>query len=76
MASRSGETHRFPTSTNVSVAYFDPQARQILVDFESGRRYLYSAVTENVWRAFLKAESPGKFVLNTLVKYGPREVSR
>jgi hypothetical protein len=68
-------SHTFVGSSNVNIAYYDAKAHQILVDFHSGRRYLYSSVTDTVWRSFVTSKSPGRFVFTTLANFAPREVS-
>lgn len=58
MAFRSGA---FPDSTNLDLYTFDDETKELVITFQTGRRYAYSGVPVAVVTALLEAESAGKF---------------
>jgi hypothetical protein len=57
------ETVRFPASSNIREATFDPETRTVDLKFAHGRTYPpVTGVSEAKWRQFLRADSKGAFV--------------
>lgn len=59
-------------STNVASATWDDQTGKLEVSFvRDGTTYTYYNVPETLWKKFVQAPSPGRFVLSELKgKYG------
>jgi hypothetical protein len=49
-------------SSNVNQIGYDECEGEVHVVFKSGRHYIYSEVTEEVWERFRDASSKGRFV--------------
>jgi hypothetical protein len=49
-------------SSNVDQIGYDEYEGEAHVVFKSGRRYIYSEVTQEVWERFRDAHSKGRFV--------------
>jgi hypothetical protein len=49
-------------SSNVDQIGYDEYEGEAHVIFKSGRHYIYSAVTQEVWQLFQDAPSKGRFV--------------
>ena len=55
------------SSASVEAIGYDPATRQLHVRFrDSGATYVYYGVEESVFRAFLRADSKGRFVNDRL----------
>ena len=48
-------------STTLAAAAYTASSRQLELEFVDGRRYLYSGVTESLYRDLLSAVSKGTF---------------
>lgn len=48
-------------STNIAAAGYDPAIKELHVQFRTGARYVLYDVEPAVFKAFIDAESPGKF---------------
>lgn len=48
-------------SSNIAKVGYDGVARRLVIEFTNGTTYAYEAVDRDVHRAFLAAESKGKF---------------
>ena len=52
----------FPGSSAIAGATYDPDTRQLTVQFKGGgTSYTYQDVPEDVWDQFVTAPSPGTF---------------
>ena len=50
-------------------AAYDPQTKQLHVSFQKRRHgdyYIYEGVEKTEWRAFLRSDSPGRYINTTL----------
>lgn len=48
-------------SSMISAAGYDPEARELIVEFANGTRYSYDEVPPDLFDHFLGADSPGRF---------------
>lgn len=48
-------------STAIRTIDYDPRGKRLRVTFVSGERYAYAGVPAEVYRAFLEADSKGRF---------------
>jgi len=49
------------TTTNVSIADFNYQAKRLRIDFQDGSAYEYFSVPENTYIKLVNADSPARF---------------
>lgn len=56
------QTKSFPDSTNVFRIDYDFTSKELMVEFANGGIYRYTGVPVEVWRAFTRADSAGKFL--------------
>ena len=64
-------------STAIRSLFYDPAKRELWVTFVTGRRYVYSDVTSEVFDAFKTASSRGAFFNREIRdRYAFREVAR
>ncbi|MGD9694352.1 MAG: KTSC domain-containing protein [Thermoleophilia bacterium] len=69
------EMHPVDSEAVARVGY-DGDARELYVEFRSGRTYAYAGVTEETWRRLREAESVGGFVNRVLKpRHAVREVA-
>lgn len=61
-------------SSNVEAIGYDPELRELHVNFNGGKTYIYADVSEDTYRELLSADSKGSY-LNREVKpnYACRE---
>jgi hypothetical protein len=58
-------------SSNLSAVGFDPVSRVLLVRFTNGNTYAYHGATEEEYHGLCSAESPGRYLHQTIkAKYG------
>lgn len=55
----SGETRAH--SSVIAGAWYEPEARRLVIRFANGRRYAYAGVPPDVAEGFARAESKGSF---------------
>ena len=55
-------------SGNVAAARYDPDARELVVEFHGGGTYRYSGVEEWLARDFARAPSKGRWAHDNLVR--------
>lgn len=55
------ETIRFPGSSSLSEATYDPETETLTVEFQNGDRYDYFNVPNGKYRALSRAGSAGKY---------------
>lgn len=48
-------------SSMLTAAGYDPETRELTVEFKNGSRYLYEEVSPDIFHDFLEAESQGGF---------------
>lgn len=48
-------------SSNIAAVAWDPDTRELTVDFQSGDSYIYAGVPESVANGFTAASSPGQY---------------
>ena len=57
------ERYVFKDSSNIRAATWNPLTRELRIDFSHGKSYPpVRNVSENTWKAFKAAPSPGAFV--------------
>lgn len=57
----------FIDSTNIEAIGWDMEARELYVQFRSGRTYIYSDVSAETYQEFMQADSKGSY-LNREIK--------
>lgn len=62
-----GQKYAPENSSNINLATYDVERKLLLIDFKSGKPYIYVGVEQNVFDDLIKAESAGKF-LNASIK--------
>ena len=65
----------FVDSSNIEAIGHDPDQRELYVQFQNGRTYVYADVSVQTYEEFLQADSKGSY-LNREIKpnYGCREI--
>ena len=53
-------------SSNIKSVGYDPQTKELVVEFRGGQLYLYTGVPSIVYKKFLEAESKGRFFVNNI----------
>jgi hypothetical protein len=57
----------FRPSTNIAAVAWDPETKELRVEFIRGRTYVYEGVDANTAEGFLRAPSAGQY-LNQMIK--------
>lgn len=65
-------SQRVPTtplqgSSNVKAVGYDPGSQTLIVEFHKGRSYAYTGVTPDMHSNILAAESPGKYLHESVI---------
>jgi len=53
--------HQFVESTMLASCEFDPETKELMVEFKGGKKYYYVDVPIEIYGDLITAKSPGKF---------------
>lgn len=55
-----------PESSSLTGASYDPDCRQLTVEFKDGKRYDYPGIEPQTWMAFMEAGSKGSYFMRNI----------
>lgn len=63
-------------SSNISAAGYDEKSKKLVIQFSNGSKYEYNEAPLWIYEGIFKADSPGKFVKDSLIKGDPYKAKK